>query len=71
MNNQKFPLDMILTINNKEYRIAQYRLVHKPEYVYTLSHKNVDGTYESLSLDEDTLGELIKTPGTLGEEPKL
>lgn len=71
MNNQKFPLDMTFTINDKIYRIAQYRLVHKPEYVYTLSHELVDGTYETLSLDEDTLEELIRTPGTLGEEPGL
>ena len=48
-----------IVINNVEWRVAQK--VHRfgREWQYTLSHENVDGTYESMQLNENALENII------------
>ena len=48
-----------VTINNVEYRVAQKAFRFGREWQYTLSHENVDGTYESMQLNEEALESII------------
>jgi hypothetical protein len=54
-------IDTIVSINNEEWRVAQK--VHRfgREWQYTLSHENVDGTYESMQLNETALESIIES----------
>ena len=48
----KYKLDEMISINNKEWRVAEYRMGRGREYMYTLSHEETDGTYVTMSLNE-------------------
>ena len=50
-----------IVINNVEWRVAQKIFRFGREWQYTLSHENVDGTYESMQLNEDALENIIKS----------
>ena len=51
----------IVNINNVEWRVAQKAFRFGREWQYTLSHENVDGTYESMQLNEDALENIIES----------
>ena len=44
-----------------EWRVAQKIFRFGREWQYTLSHENVDGTYESMQLNEGALESIIKS----------
>ena len=46
----KYKIDEMISINNKEWRIAEYRMGRGREYRYTLSHETTDGTYTTIEL---------------------
>ena len=69
--NQKFPLDMELTINERKWRIAEYKKKFGMVWGYTLSHETVSGEFKSMFLEEDALETIITGSGVLGEEPNL
>jgi hypothetical protein len=48
-------------INNVEYRVAQKAFRFGREWQYTLSHENIDGTYESMQLNEAALENIIES----------
>ena len=50
-----------VTINNVEYRVAQRIFRFGREWQYTLSHENIDGTYESMQLNEGALESIIES----------
>ena len=50
-----------VTINNVEYRVAQKIFRFGREWQYTLSHENIDGTYESMQLNESALLQIIES----------
>ena len=50
-----------VTINNVEYRVAQKTFKYGREWQYTLSHETVDGTYETIQLNENALEQIIKS----------
>ena len=50
-----------IVINNVEWRVAQKAFRFGREWQYTLSHENVDGTYESMQLNEDALERIIES----------
>ena len=50
-----------VTINNVEYRVAQRIFRFGREWQYTLSHENIDGTYESMQLNESALLQIIES----------
>ena len=52
-------IDTIVSINNEEWRVAQKTFKFGREWQYTLSHENVDGTYESMQLNETALESII------------
>jgi hypothetical protein len=48
-----------IVINNVEWRVADKVFRFGREWQYTLSHENVDGTYESMQLNEEALESII------------
>lgn len=51
----------IVNINNVQWRVAQKTFRFGREWQYILSHENVDGTYESMQLNEGALESMIKS----------
>ena len=51
----------IVNINNREWRVAQKTFKYGREWQYTLSHESVDGSYESINLNENALEQIIKS----------
>ena len=50
-----------VNINDVEWRVAQKIFRFGREWQYILSHENVDGTYESMQLNEGALESIIKS----------
>ena len=51
----------IVNINNVQWRVAEKRFKYGREWFYTLSREMVDGTYESMQLNEGALESIIKS----------
>lgn len=51
----------VVNINNKNWRVAQKTFRYGREWQYTLSHETVDGSYESMNLNENALEQIIKS----------
>ena len=60
MSNEEY-IGVIININNIQWRVADKRKIYGREWQYTLSHENVDGTYESMSLNENALKQILKS----------
>ncbi len=61
MSNEVY-IGTIININNKPWRVAQKvstRANSKCQYI--LSYENIDGTYESMSLNENALKQILKS----------
>ena len=48
----KYKIDETIVINNKEWRIAEYRMGRGRQWIYTLSYEETDGSYTTMSLNE-------------------
>ena len=55
----KYNIDTEIMINNQLWRIGEYRMRFGREWVYILQREKTDGTYDSLSLDEQSLEKII------------
>ena len=55
----KYPVDTIIMINNREWRIAEYRLGRGRECVYTLANECTDGSYDTMRLNEVAIGKIM------------
>ena len=60
-DNQKYKLDKEITINNLQWRIAEYRFKYGREWVYVLQHETVDGAYKTLEFNERTLTVIVES----------
>ncbi len=59
----KYPVDTIVMINNREWRVAEFRMGRGREWVYTLANERTDGSYDTMRLNEIAIGKiLIKEP---------
>ena len=58
---QKYPLDEEVTINNLQWRIAEYKFKYGKQWVYILQHETVEGTYKTLEFNEKTLTSIIES----------
>ena len=58
----------IVSINNVEWRVAQKIFRFGREWQYTLSHENIDGTYESMMISESALETIIKSGSKIIDE---
>ena len=57
----KYPIDTIIMINNREWRIAEYRMGRGREWVYTLANEKTDGSFDIMRLNEVAIGKIIET----------
>ena len=55
----KYPVDTIVMINNREWRIAEYRMGRGREWVYTLANERTDGSYDTMRLNELAIGKIL------------
>ena len=60
-DDQKYKLDEQITINNLQWRIAEYKFRFGREWIYVLQHETVDGTYKTLEFNEQTLTAIIES----------
>ena len=60
-----------VTINDKVWRIADKTFRYGREWQYTLSHENVDGTYESMRINKDALETITEIEFGLDEKKSL
>ncbi len=51
----KYKIDQMVTINNKEWRISEYRMCRGREWRYVLSYEDTDGSYTTMSLNEGAM----------------
>ena len=58
---QKYSLDKEIKINNKQWRIAEYKFRFGREWTYVLQHETVDGTYKILEFNERTLTTIVES----------
>ena len=57
----KYKIDEMISINNKEWRIAEYRMGRGREWKYTLSYEDTDGSYTTMSLNERAIDSITLT----------
>jgi len=62
----KYKIDEMISINNAEWRIAEYRMGRGREWVYTLSHEDTDGTYTTMRVNEMAIDGITLVGGMIG-----
>ena len=55
----KYKINDTVIINNIEWLISEYRMHRGREYRYTLSHENTDGSYTTMSLNENAINSIV------------
>ena len=61
-------IGIIISINNEEWRVAQKTFRWGREWQYTLSHENIDGTFDSMMISESALEKIIKSGSKIIDE---
>ena len=56
-----------ISINDIEWRVADKAFRFGREWQYTLSHENIDGTYESMQLNRTALLSIIESGSRINE----
>ena len=64
----KYKIDTMISINNKDWRIAEYRMGRGREWVYTLSYESTDGSYTTMSLNERAIDGITLVGGMMGSK---
>lgn len=59
----KYKIDDTISINNKEWRVAEHRMGRGREWLYTLSYEDTDGSFTTMSLNERAMDGIIKSGG--------
>ena len=70
----KYPIDTIVMINNREWRVAEYRMGRGREWVYTLANEHTDGSYDTMRLNEVAISKImvVEPQGEMSfREPEL
>ena len=55
----KYPVNTIVLINNREWRVAEYRMGRGREWVYTLSIELADWSFDTIRLNESAIGKIL------------
>ena len=55
----KYPVDTLILINDREWRVAEYRMGRGREWVYTLANERTDGSYDTMRLNELAIGKIL------------
>ena len=64
----KYKVDEMISINNKEWRIAEYRMGRGREWVYTLAYEDTDGSYTTMSMNERAIDGITLAGGMMGSK---
>ena len=67
----KYQIDETIVINNKEWRIAEYRMGRGRQWLYTLSYEDTDGSFTTMSLNERAMDGLTLTGGMIGSKENV
>ena len=70
----KYPIDTIVMINDREWRVAEYRMGRGREWVYTLANERTDGSYDTMRLNEVAIAKImvVEPQGEMSfREPEL
>ena len=67
----KYKIDEMISINNKDWRIAEYRMGRGREWKYTLSHEDTDGSYTTMSLNERAMDGITLTGNMIGSKENV
>ena len=67
----KYKIDDMISINNAEWRIAEYRMGRGREWVYTLSHEDTDGSYTTMRVNERAIDGITLTGGMVGSVDEI
>ena len=67
----KYKIDDMISINNVEWRIAEFRMGRGREWKYTLSHEDTDGTYTTMSLNERAIDGITLAGGMIGSKGEI
>ena len=59
----KYKIDDMISINNAEWRVAEYRMGRGREWIYTLSHESTDGSYTTMRVNERAIDGIIMSGG--------
>jgi len=59
-----------VNINNVVWRVAQKTFKYGREWQYTLSHEKIDGTYDSMSINERALEKIIESGSKIIDDTK-
>ena len=60
----KYPIDTIVIINNRDWRVAEYRMGRGREWLYTLAIEYTDGSFDTMRINEVAIGKIM------AEEPQ-
>ena len=55
----KYPVDTIVMINNREWRVAEFRMGRGREWVYTMANERTDGSYDTMRLNEGAIDKIL------------
>ena len=66
----KYKIDDMISINNKDWRIAEYRMGRGREWIYTLAHEATDGSYTTMRVNEKAIDGIIMSGGFPNEVPR-
>ena len=67
----KYKIDDMISINNTEWRIAEYRMGRGREWIYTLAHEATDGSYTTMSLNERAMDGITLTGNMIGSKENV
>ena len=62
----KYKIDDMISINNAEWRVAEYRMGRGREWVYTLAHEDTDGSYTTMRVNERAMDGITLVGGMIG-----
>ena len=67
----KYKIDDTISINNREWRIAEYRMGRGREWVYTLSYEATDGSYTTMRVNERAIDGITLVGGMVGSVDEI
>jgi len=62
----KYKIDDMISINNKDWRIAEYRMGRGREWIYTLANEDTDGSYTTMRINERAIDGITLVGGMIG-----
>ena len=67
----KYKIDDMISINNADWRVAEYRMGRGREWVYTLSHESTDGSYTTMRVNERAIDGITLVGGMIGSVDEI